>query len=47
MFVLKNAPRMFGHTFRGSTLKNFLGLEDDRDAFKRYKEIRRTERAYI
>jgi radical SAM superfamily enzyme YgiQ (UPF0313 family) len=30
MFVLKNAPKMFGHTFRGSTVKNFLGLEDER-----------------
>jgi radical SAM superfamily enzyme YgiQ (UPF0313 family) len=47
MFVLKNASKMFGHTFRGSTLKNFLGLEDERNAFKRYKEIRRAERGYI
>ncbi|HKA20484.1 MAG TPA: radical SAM protein [Blastocatellia bacterium] len=47
MFVLKNIPKMFVHTFRGSSLKNFLGLEDERIAFERYREIRRAERAYI
>jgi hypothetical protein len=47
LFVLKNAPKMFGHTFRGSSLKTFLGLEDERDAFQRYREIRKAERAYI
>jgi radical SAM superfamily enzyme YgiQ (UPF0313 family) len=47
MFVLKNAPKMFGHTFRGSSFRNFLGLEDEHAAFARYREIRRAERAYI
>ena len=47
LFVLRNAPKMFGHTFRGSSLKTFLGLEDERDAFRRYREIRKAERAYI
>jgi anaerobic magnesium-protoporphyrin IX monomethyl ester cyclase len=47
MFVLKNASKMFGHTFRGSSIKNFLGLEDEREAFARYREIRKAERAYI
>ena len=47
LFVLKNARKMFGHTFRGSSLKTFLGLEDEHDAFQRYREIRRAERAYI
>ena len=47
MFVLKNAPKMFAHTFRGSTFKNFLGLEDEREAFTRYREIRKAERIYI
>ena len=42
-----NAPKMFGHTFRGSTVKNFLGLEDEREAFERYRKIRKAERAYI
>jgi len=47
MFVLKNATKMFGHTFRGSSLKNFLGLEDERKAFERYRKIREAERAYV
>ena len=47
LFVLKNARKMFGHTFRGSSLKTFLGLEDEHDAFKRYREIRRAERMYV
>jgi hypothetical protein len=38
---------MFAHTFRGCTLKNLLGLENEREAFMRYREIRRAERAYI
>ena len=47
MFVLKNAPKMFAHTFRGSTIKTMLGLEDERKAFERYRAIRSAERAYI
>jgi radical SAM superfamily enzyme YgiQ (UPF0313 family) len=47
LFVLKNAPMMFSHTFRGCTVKNLLGLEDERVAFERYREIRKAERAYI
>ncbi|HSB08623.1 MAG TPA: radical SAM protein [Blastocatellia bacterium] len=46
-FVLKNAPKMFAHTFRGCTIKNILGLEDEWDAFQRYREIRRAERMYV
>jgi radical SAM superfamily enzyme YgiQ (UPF0313 family) len=46
-FVLRSAPRMFAHSFRGSTLKSLLGFEGDRRAFERYRAIRRTERAYI
>jgi radical SAM superfamily enzyme YgiQ (UPF0313 family) len=47
LFVLKNAAKMFADTFRGSTWKNFLGLEDEREAFKRYRAIRKIERTYI
>jgi radical SAM superfamily enzyme YgiQ (UPF0313 family) len=47
MYVLKNAHRMFAHTFRGSTVKSFLGLEDEYNAFQRFREIRRREREYI
>jgi radical SAM superfamily enzyme YgiQ (UPF0313 family) len=46
-FVLRHAPEMLAHTFRGCTLRSVLGLEDDRKAFRRYKVIRRQERAYI
>jgi len=46
-FVLRNAPKMAAHTYRGSTLRTALGLEDDRQAFIRYKEIRRREREYL
>jgi radical SAM superfamily enzyme YgiQ (UPF0313 family) len=46
-FVLRNAHRMFAHTYRGSTLKSFLGLEDQRKAFARYRTIRAAERIYL
>jgi anaerobic magnesium-protoporphyrin IX monomethyl ester cyclase len=35
------------HTFRGSTIRSFLGLEDERKAFQRFQAIRRAERAYV
>jgi hypothetical protein len=38
---------MLRHTFRGTTLKTWLGLESQRDAFRRYKEIRRAEREFL
>ena len=47
LFVLRNARIMLSHTFRGSRFRTFLGLEDEREAFKRYREIRKAERAYI
>jgi radical SAM superfamily enzyme YgiQ (UPF0313 family) len=47
LFVIRNAPRMFAYTFRGSTLKTFLGLEDERRAFARYRTLRQKERAYL
>jgi anaerobic magnesium-protoporphyrin IX monomethyl ester cyclase len=46
-FVIRNAPKMLAHTFRGCTLGSVLGLEDERKAFARYKEIRRQERDYV
>ena len=46
-FVMRSAKAMFGHTFRGSTLKSLFGLEDERQAFLRFKEIRREERNYL
>ena len=46
-FVVRNGVRMLRHTFRGSTVKTWLGLESERDAFRRYREIRRKERDYL
>ena len=46
-FVVRHAPEMLAHTFRGCTLRSVLGLEDARRAFGRYKAIRRQERAYV
>ena len=46
-FVVRHAPEMLAHTFRGSTLRSLLGLENERNAFERYKAIRRQEREYV
>jgi anaerobic magnesium-protoporphyrin IX monomethyl ester cyclase len=46
-FIMRNAPQMLAHTFRGCTLRSMMGLEDDRKAFARYKVIRRQERDYV
>ena len=47
LFVLRNLWKMISHTFRGSTLRSMLGLENDREVFQRYRQIRNTERAYL
>jgi anaerobic magnesium-protoporphyrin IX monomethyl ester cyclase len=47
LFVLRHGWKMFVHTFRGSSIKSFLGLEDERVAFERYRAIRKAERVYI
>jgi radical SAM superfamily enzyme YgiQ (UPF0313 family) len=46
-FVVRNAPQMLTHTFRGCTLRSVLGLEDERRAFERYKAIRHQERELV
>ncbi len=46
-FVLRHAPRMLAHTFRGSSWRSLLGLEDDRAVFRRYKLLRAREREYL
>jgi radical SAM superfamily enzyme YgiQ (UPF0313 family) len=46
-FVLRHAPRMLAHTFRGSTWRSVLGLESERTVFARYKAIRRREREFV
>jgi len=47
LFIIRNAHRLFAHTFRGSTLRSLVGLEDEHRAFDRYRELRNRERAYI
>jgi hypothetical protein len=47
LFVLRHGYRMLAHTFRGSSLKSLLGMEDERKAFERYRAIRRAERTYL
>jgi anaerobic magnesium-protoporphyrin IX monomethyl ester cyclase len=46
-FVLRHAPQMLAHTFRGSTWRSALGLESARDVFNRYKRLREREREYV
>jgi anaerobic magnesium-protoporphyrin IX monomethyl ester cyclase len=46
-FVLRTMPQMMKYTFRGSSLKSLIGLEDERQAFLRFREIRTAERNYV
>ena len=46
-FVLRHAGEMMRHTFRGSSLRSWLGLEDERAVFARYQAIRKAEREYV
>jgi radical SAM superfamily enzyme YgiQ (UPF0313 family) len=46
-FVLRRGPQMLAHTFRGSSWRSMLGLEDSRAVFARYKDIRRKERSEL
>jgi anaerobic magnesium-protoporphyrin IX monomethyl ester cyclase len=46
-FVVSHARQMMAHTFRGSTVRSMLGLEEEKSAFQRYKSIRRQEREYL
>src|SRR5687768_6753584 len=47
VFVLRNGRRMLAHTFRGTTWRSVVGLETDRDVFRRYRGIRERERDYV
>ncbi len=47
LFVLRHAPAMFAHTFRGSTWRSWLRLEPPEQAFERYRAIRSREREYL
>jgi anaerobic magnesium-protoporphyrin IX monomethyl ester cyclase len=46
-FVIRHMPAMFAHTFRGSTWRSALGLETEREVFRRYKRLRAAEREYV
>jgi len=46
-WVLRNAHRMLGHTFRGHSWRWLFGLESDPEVFARYQEIRAAERNYL
>jgi radical SAM superfamily enzyme YgiQ (UPF0313 family) len=46
-FAFRNGLKMLLHTFRGCRLRTFLGLEDEREAFRRYRAIRAREREYV
>jgi radical SAM superfamily enzyme YgiQ (UPF0313 family) len=46
-FVMRNGLRMLRHTFRGTTFRTWIGLESEREAFRRYKAIRRAEREFF
>jgi hypothetical protein len=46
LFCLRHGRQMIGHTFRGSW-RSLVGLESDRRAFARYREIRAAEREHL
>jgi radical SAM superfamily enzyme YgiQ (UPF0313 family) len=46
-FCLRHGPAMIAHTFRGASWRYWLGLESERDVFRRYREMRRAEREYV
>jgi radical SAM superfamily enzyme YgiQ (UPF0313 family) len=47
LFALRNGLKMLRYTFRGTTIRSVLGLEDERKSFERYRELRRAERVYL
>ena len=47
VFALRNGLKMLRYTFRGTTIRSILGLEDERKSFERYRALRRAERVYL
>ncbi len=47
LYVLRHARAMLAHTFRGSSWRSCLGLEDAHAVFRRYRALREAERAYV
>jgi anaerobic magnesium-protoporphyrin IX monomethyl ester cyclase len=46
-FAMRHGIGMMAHTFRGSSFRSLVGLEDERKVFARYRGIRKAERAYV
>src|SRR5262245_47622273 len=46
-FVLRHGYRMLAHTFTGSTIRSWLGLESERAVFERFRAARLSERDYV
>ena len=44
-FVARHGLQMLAHTFAGSSWRYFLGLEDEREVFRRFRDLRRRQRA--
>src|SRR5258705_12290890 len=44
LFALRTGIKMLRHTFRGTSLRSILGLEDERKSFERYRALRPAER---
>jgi anaerobic magnesium-protoporphyrin IX monomethyl ester cyclase len=47
LFLLRHAPQMLAHTFRGTTWRSMIGLESSREVFARYRRRRQQERQYV
>ena len=47
LFALRHGLKLTAHTFRGSSIRSLVGLEDERQAFQRYCAIRQSERNYM
>ena len=47
LFAVRSGLKMLRYTFRGTTIKSILGLEDERKSFERYRALRRAERVYL
>jgi radical SAM superfamily enzyme YgiQ (UPF0313 family) len=47
-FLARHWRRMLAHTFRGGSFwRALVGLEDERETFRRYRALRRAERVYL
>jgi radical SAM superfamily enzyme YgiQ (UPF0313 family) len=43
-FVVRHGVRMMAHTFAGNRWRSLVGMEDERQAFDRFRDVRRRER---